>query len=369
MVQSAIDGEARSLPDGLASPASDTAGPPRPPRTRPMRRTLAALLIIPLVSLVALWAFAASITLSSALHEHDYNRLIALSSTPTDNLVNQVSQERLRTFTWLSTDPRPSAAQLAASRHRTDAAVTAYLRMLQQTAGLRPGSEGPAQASLVRLLSRLPRIRASVDAETLSPAVAFQAYSAIMDAVFAVYSASEQVNTNLSVDRQTDASMDAAQGLEYASREAALVGGAAGAHGQMTTSERQLFANAVANQRLLLGSALGEFDPQLGAPWERVYHSPLHHQLAALENRIAGSIGSKGPIPVNIGTWQSVSRAFLDGLQKAQIQDGPPLAAMASLAAATGWCSRPPSPAGPAWWLCCCPSSCCCVTAGASMAS
>jgi signal transduction histidine kinase len=295
-----------------------------------MRFTLAGLLVVPLVSLVVLWAFAASITLGNALHEHNYNRLITLSSAPTDKLVNQVAQERQQTFTWLSTDPRPTETVLDASRNRTNAVVSAYRRMLAQTGGLRPASAQAAEDTVTRLLSRLPEIRASVDAETLSPAVAFTAYSNILDAVFAVYSASEQVNSNLSVDQQTDASMDAAQALEYASREAALAGGAAGAHGQMTTSERQLFANAVANQRLLIGSALGEFNPQLRAPWQRVYISPLHHQFAALENRIAGSIGSRAPVPVDIRTWQAVSRSFLGDLQKAQAQDSPPLAAMAS---------------------------------------
>ena len=299
-----------------------------------MRFTLAGLLVVPLVSLVVLWAFAASITLGNALHEHNYNRLITLSSAPTDKLVNQVAQERQQTFTWLSTDPRPTETVLNASRNRTNAVVSAYRRMLAQTGGLRPASAQAAEDAVTRLLSRLPEIRASVDAETLSPAVAFTAYSNILDAVFAVYSAVEQVNSNLSVDRQTDASMDAAQALEYASREAALAGAAAGAaasaHGQMTTSERRLFANAVANQRLLISSALGEFNPQLRAPWQRVYDSPLYHQFAALENRIAGSIGSRAPVPVDIRTWQAVSRSFLGDLQDAQAQDGPPLAAMAS---------------------------------------
>ena len=299
-----------------------------------MRFTLAGLLVVPLVSLVVLWAFAASITLGNALHEHNYNRLITLSSAPTDKLVNQVAQERQQTFTWLSTDPRPTETVLNASRNRTNAVVSAYRRMLAQTGGLRPASAQAAEDAVTRLLSRLPEIRASVDAETLSPAVAFTAYSNILDAVFAVYSAVEQVNSNLSVDRQTDASMDAAQALEYASREAALAGAAAGAaasaHGQMTTSERRLFANAVANQRLLISSALGEFNPQLRAPWQRVYSSPLYQQFAALENRIAGSIGSRAPVPVDIRTWQAVSRSFLGDLQEAQAQDGPPLAAMAS---------------------------------------
>ena len=295
-----------------------------------MRITLAGLLVVPLVSLVALWAFAASITLGNALREHNYNRLVALSAAPTDELANQVSRERQQTFTWLSTDPRPSAAKLAASRDRTSAAVTAYRRLVGQTQGLRPASAEGAQATLMTLLSRLPTIRASVDAEVLSPAAAFSAYSNIVNAIFAVYSASEQVNNDLSVDKQTDASLDAAQALEFASREATLVGGASAAHGQMTTGDRHLFANAVTSQRLLIASALGEFDAQLRAPWEHAYTSPAHQRFAALENQISGSIGSRAAIPVNVRTWQAASRPFLAELQQAQLQDAPPLAAMAS---------------------------------------
>jgi len=114
-----------------------------------MRITLAGLLVVPLVSLVALWAFAASITLGNAVREHNYNRLVALSAAPTDELANQVSQERQQTFTWLSTDPRPPEAQLAGTRDRTNAAVTAYRRLVQQTQGLRPASAEAAQATLM----------------------------------------------------------------------------------------------------------------------------------------------------------------------------------------------------------------------------
>ena len=295
-----------------------------------MRITLAGLLVVPLVSLVALWAFAASITLGNALHEHNYNRLVALSAAPTDELANQVSQERQQTFTWLSTNPRPPAARLAATRDRTNAAVAAYRRLVQQTRGLRPASAEGAQATLMTLLSRLPEIRGAIDSAALNPAAAFGAYSNIMNAIFAVYSASEQVNNNLSVDKQTDASLDAAQALEFASREATLVGGASAAHGQMTTGDRHLFASAVTSQRLLMASALGEFDAQLRPPWQRAYASPAHQRFASLENRISGSIGSRAVIPVNVMSWQAVSRAFLAEMQKAQLQDAPPLAAMAS---------------------------------------
>ena len=295
-----------------------------------MRFTLAGLLVVPLVSLVALWAFAASITLGNALREHNYNRLVSLSAAPTDELANQVSQERQQTFTWLSTDPRPPAAQLAATRDRTNAAVTAYRHLVQQTRGLRPASAEGAQATLMTLLSRLPEIRGAIDSAALNPAAAFSAYSNVMNAIFAVYSASAQVNNDLSVDKQTDASLDAAQALEFASREATLVGGASAAHGQMTTGDRHLFANAVTSQRLLMASALGEFDAQLRPPWQRAYTSPAHRRFASLENHISGSIGSRAAIPVKVRTWQAVSRSFLTELQQAQLQDAPPLAAMAS---------------------------------------
>ena len=292
-----------------------------------MRLTLIGLLVVPLVSLLALWAFAASVTLANALHERDYNRLVALSANPSDALASQISQERLDTYTWLHTDPRPPASQLAAARKRTDAAVAGYHRLQHATQGLRPAAAGPAQDSLISLLDHLPRLRAAADAGVLSPAAAFQAYSKIMDALFDVDSSSYQGN-ELVVDHQTDASIDAARALEYASREAALVDGAAAAHGQMSASDRELFASAVADQRLLIGDALGTFSAQLRGPWARAYDSRAHRQFMVLENRIAGSIGSRAPIPVNIRTWQTVSRKFQAGVEEAEIRAAPPLAAL-----------------------------------------
>jgi signal transduction histidine kinase len=71
-------------------------------------------------------------------------------------------------------------------------------------------------------------------------------------------------------------------------------------------------------------------DAQLRAPWEHAYTSPAHQRFATLENQISGSIGSRAAIPVNVRTWQAASRPFLAELQEAQLQDAPPLAAMAS---------------------------------------
>jgi hypothetical protein len=198
------------------------------------------------------------------------------------------------------------------------------------------------------LLDHLPRLRAAADAGVLSPAAAFQAYSKIMDALFDVDSSSYQGN-ELVVDHQTDASIDAARALEYASREAALVDGAAAAHGQMSASDRELFASAVADQRLLIGDALGTFSAQLRGPWARAYDSRAHRQFMVLENRIAGSIGSRAPIPVNIRTWQTVSRKFQAGWRKRR-SGRPRRWPRWAPGPVTGCCSKRCWPAASAWW-------------------
>ena len=46
----------------------------RPVRSRPIRLFLISMLAVPLVSLVALWGFAASITVRSAISDHDVQR-------------------------------------------------------------------------------------------------------------------------------------------------------------------------------------------------------------------------------------------------------------------------------------------------------
>jgi hypothetical protein len=114
-----------------------------------MRLTLIGLPVVPLASL--LWAFAASVTPGNALHERDYNRLVALSANPSDALASQIAQERLQTYTWLHTAPRPPASQLAATRNRTNAVVAHYRHLQQTTHGLRPAAAGPAQDALISL--------------------------------------------------------------------------------------------------------------------------------------------------------------------------------------------------------------------------
>jgi signal transduction histidine kinase len=293
-----------------------------------MRYTLAGLLVVPLVSLVALWAFGASLTLGNAIQERHYNQVVSTIAGPSTLLSNRLSQERLQTFTYLTGGHRTSESSLFDTRALTDLAIASYRRAALASQGLENGEEIRAQNTLLAALSDISAIRATVDDDIASPAGAFQAYNGIIDDEFAVYTASSQVDS-VPVYEQTTGSIDAEQTVEQVDREVALVGGAAAVHGRMSTGDRELFIDAVANQRLLIGNALSLFNPQLRALWAPLFNSPTYHQFNALQDSIIASVGSKAAIPVNLAAWQSVSGKFLGQLEHAESQEAAPLATLA----------------------------------------
>jgi len=73
----------------------DEAAPaaPKPLRTRSVRRRIAILLIIPLVSLIGLWAFAASVTLGAALNKYEVSTTYNKIGLPGSDLSTQLAIE------------------------------------------------------------------------------------------------------------------------------------------------------------------------------------------------------------------------------------------------------------------------------------
>src|ERR1700722_12269877 len=302
----------------------------RSARTRSMRFTLTALLVVPLVSLVVLWGFGASLTVGHALHGRTYNHRVSPGARYYDQLEPQLAAERLQTFIWLSTGRRSPVAPLDAARTQTDTALAGYRRDEQANRGDIPASLEQTANVLAAQLATIPRIRAGVDSGALSPFAAFQAYSDVVDAEFKLFQGTGSIGLNLAIYVQTVASIQAARAIEDLGREVTLMAGAAASGGQMSTGDRQLFASAVANQRLLIGDAIASFTPQTRRPFQRLYASPAYRQLAAMENRIDASVGATGLVPVRFTDWESVSGGFLGELDDAQVKLNAPLAQVAN---------------------------------------
>ncbi len=289
-------------------------------RRRSIRAMLAPLFIVPLVSLLALWGFAASVTLLSALREHNFTAENQRYGGQAQKLGLQLAQERLAVFVWLSSKHRTPATTLRRQEQMTDATVGAFQHGVKGG----PSAMLPAsQRALVHFdsaLGRLGTLRAEVGARQITALGAFEAYNKIINAQFGVYGKLIMVNdTNLY--QQASASLMAGRAIEMADREVTLVNGALAGGGHMTKGERVLFAETVAQQRLLIDDALKQLSPDLAAGYRGVFTSPAYKQFSAMENRIVNSIGSGRPIPVSARQWTTTAFSLLGGFQNAEQQD------------------------------------------------
>jgi signal transduction histidine kinase len=300
----------------------------RPVRSRPIRLFLIGMFAVPLVSLVALWGFAASITVYSAVHDHYYNQGVTIITNGFASLTAGLPQERAQSYIWLSGDRTTSDAALLAARKLVDAGIP------QAKTAMAPAQDQLSDQSRADLnalyagLAQLSNLRAQVNSGAMSPIGAFQAYTKIIDDQWQFYFAGIKNNGSPFADVSIG-STDMSYALEMGAREAVLVGGALVDRGQMSAAARQQFASAVASRRNLMSVALALLTPDLGGLYADVTSSPQYQAFQTMEDEISAS-PSSGPIPVNPAAWQADSGAYLAGMQKAEMAGGIKLSQMSA---------------------------------------
>jgi signal transduction histidine kinase len=292
----------------------------RRPRQRSIRALLALIFIVPLVSLVALWGFAASVTVSNAVQEHNFKTEDRLYGGAAQALGAALVQERLQAFIWLSSGRKASATPMLQEFHATNRAVAAFLRGVNAGPGMIPSSAKPDLAAFESALASLPSLRRRIESAQLSPLAAFQAYNNVADAQFGLYSNLVVVN-NVSLYMQAAASVEAGHAVELATREITLIFGSMYNSLNMSNAERVLFAQTVANQRLLMSDAMKELAPSLASGYARANSSSAYATFSGIENRVIASIGAKGPIPVDPAVFIQATNQLFKDYQAAEAQD------------------------------------------------
>ncbi len=275
-------------------------------RQRPIRSTLTILLVIPLVSLIALWAYAASSTVGGAIGKRNSDTANKVIGAPTQALFQELVQERADTFIWQSAHGHMPRTGLDAQRKKTDAAVAGFRQAVKDAAGVQTQVARSGMQTMSRSLDQLSRIRAAVDAGKLAPLAAFQEYNDVYTASFALgHGTLADPNMGVLLYEQGEGAADEGEAEEYIGREAALVGGALVSGGRMSAAEHNLFVQFVGQQRLLeqIGESPGYWQ-QNQDPYLAVFSSPAYLSFKAMEDRIAAT--SPGtPIPVTPAAWQT----------------------------------------------------------------
>jgi signal transduction histidine kinase len=292
--------------------------------SRSLRTFLIAMIAVPLVSLLALWGFAASITVSAAVEDQAYNASSETTNTGVYGLVSELPQERAQTYVWLLSGQRAPRAPVLAARKLVDKAIPQARAAFVSV----ESSGSPVLTALLTEMGRITAIREAVDSGTMSASAAFAAYSDIVDAEFRYFlSTVKERSSSAALDGISIGAVDGGYALEMASREAALIDGTLSDGGRLTPAIRELFAGAAAQRHELLGETQALVPADMYASY--VDDSPAYRQFQAMETQVLDSSGSQ--VPVDGKTWLSVTSAYLEAAYKTQnAKDSPRLQAMSS---------------------------------------
>jgi signal transduction histidine kinase len=268
-----------------------------PTRGRPIAIKLLILLLVPLTSLVGLWAFAAALTAGDGLRMLEIDELATNLAAPSEQLTTHLQNERLSSVQYVTA--RRNSSTLDVQRDITDKAVQSFRELAGAQRNLSP--EMTAQlTNLYRRLDQLPQIRRDVDSLNSTPLDLINGYSQIVDASFRLYDAMILV-PEMALYRNVKALAMLAEAKELLSRERAMITLIV-SRGRMGTGEREAFADMVATRRLLWSQALSHLDDDLRTPYQRLIVSPIYTEFLETEDAMKGQAIMNG-LPATAATW------------------------------------------------------------------
>ncbi|MET8158234.1 nitrate- and nitrite sensing domain-containing protein [Sphaerisporangium sp. NPDC005289] len=274
-------------------------------RKRSIRVKIFALLLLPLLSLSALWGFVLNLTVGDGIALMRANTIYQSVGVTSTDLGLQIQSERALSAEALSVR-LDDQNKLAAQRHTTDVSLEKF-----RAAATEDGARGALTDamsnsidSLIDELQGLPNIRANVDTAQSNRLETIQAYNRVMDALFTVFTRMTSV-PDLAVFEQAAAMQGMGNVREIIARENALVGGALRSGG-LTHPEFSAFAEWAANRRFQQAKSMAALDPELRRPYEEVVASSTYKRFASMEQDLFGRIHTGGPLPDTLGKWQPI---------------------------------------------------------------
>ncbi|MGR6921966.1 nitrate- and nitrite sensing domain-containing protein [[Actinomadura] parvosata] len=271
----------------------------------PLRTKLLRILLLPLVSMVALWGFIAYSSVDEiATVSQIQNRWESIGA-PVLQLIVELQKER-----QLSAEAPGSTAAykpLVEQRRVTDNQVR---RVREIIASVDAVNEAPAQVqAMVQALDGLQSLRASADGGVLAPALTIiEAYNnliAVANQQFIDRDAMSDASAYQSVRGMTAYSTSA----EYLWREHAVLTTTL-VHRNMTPTDRAAFVAAMTARRLVLANAERDASPELRAAYDRLVASTAYKRVVAVEDELF-SYDTGGPPPVSASTWRGDAESVL----------------------------------------------------------
>ncbi|TDD14522.1 HAMP domain-containing protein, partial [Actinomadura sp. KC06] len=276
-------------------------------RKRPIRLRITALLLVPLVSLIGLWAFAANITVDDASDKFDFSTTYEKMGLPGINLVGMLQAERSLSVVALSTRDAKDRQKLGGLRARVSA-MEASFRKTATSPEARDAAEPETKRRLavaIKALDTLPTLRAQVDAGSAEPLDVINAYSTVLDEVIKVFNGLVTVN-DVAIMTQGRALISLGNARAYMLREDSLVTAAMARNGRLTPAEHTAFIQWAAEGRREFDAGLADLNAEIRGPLEQLAASDGFQRYRAAEAAIVNARGDR--LPAEAADWQATTQ-------------------------------------------------------------
>jgi signal transduction histidine kinase len=288
-------------------------------RLRSIRGTITILLIVPLLSLVALWLYAASGTVGPATAEREGNAVNNDIGNPVQNLVGDLSSERTDAYVWQSAHGHISASSMDTQRPKTDAAISAFRAGEAAAYNDVPAGERAAGTELISDLGTIGTLRTQIDGGKISALAAFQAYNSLVGDIEQYSDALSNPDSSISLYKEGQALIEEGGAEQDIAEEATLLAGALVSGNRLPASEQRVFAQAADDQRQIALMGTNPLDWQSGTPdpYLGLTTSKPYTNWETVEDAVMATAPG-APLKVSSTTWENAAGAVINEYTKAE---------------------------------------------------
>ncbi len=284
-------------------------------RGKSIRRKIVALLLVPLVSLTAIWGFAMVLTGREASRLFTVSHVVEKVGYPIEDTVRVVQQERRQTLVYLA-DPRASDALSALRRTRTatDEAL-AEIRKNARDPDVRDVLDQDDGAGLTAVLDAfdgVDSLRRSVEEGTVTRAQALDLYNQLIDPCYTLLAKLDVVDS-VEMDKQYRALVSVARARELLSQEDALLGSAL-VVGRLTREEIRDVSDFEAQRNVVYDISLAQLPVAERERYESFWKNATTAPLRTAEQAVVSTTPGGMPRGVTARTWDTAAANVLDEL-------------------------------------------------------
>ncbi|MEV8537143.1 nitrate- and nitrite sensing domain-containing protein [Streptomyces sp. NPDC051211] len=284
-------------------------------RGKSIRRKIVALLLVPLVSLTALWGFSTILTGRQAVQLLDVAAVINKIGYPIEDVVRVIQKERRQTLVVLG-DPRAVGAttELNKSRAATDkivSAVSANAADPDVSEELSPDAR-QRLTTILDAFRDLGPLRASVDRNALDPAQGLELYNRLVDPCYD-FLMNLHALEDVEMDKQGRALVGITRARETLSRQDAIIAAAFAAK-RFGVDDTRAVSDLIAQRELLYEFNLAILPAGERETFEQYWSGPETKPLRDAEEKIVATGPVKNPRIPTPAQWDEASSKVLESL-------------------------------------------------------